>query len=398
MSNTLGQPKLLPFTLESLGLVDSDPEPAFDNLTALTRSLLDVQVSLVSIVQVEKDRQYFKSQQGLPEPWASKRETPLTHSFCQHVSSSGLPLIIENAHENSLVCDNLAIPELNVVAYMGVPIHDPNQIPIGALCIIDSKPRKWSEDALNSLQQISACVSDAIRLKAAVKTGESLRQEQKEFSYAVSHDLKAPSNTLQMIFNELSLLPELQDEDTSGLIELGMETLGRMRSQVDDVLRFAEVIGDELPAEKVDLAEVIREVLADLQGDIRDSDAQISVGEMPCLMGSRSHFHMLFLNLLSNAIKYCEPGKPPEVSISAITGRRYVRIEVEDKGIGIPKKYHDRIFQVFQRLHTRDEYPGTGLGLSLCRRIVNNHGGHIEVTSVPNESTRFTLRLPGVVE
>ena len=269
MSNQSSQPKLIPFTLESLGLVDADPEPAFDNLTALAQDLLDVPVSLVSIVQIEKDRQYFKSQQGLPEPWATKRETPLSHSFCQHVSSCGAPLIVENAHENSLVCDNLAIPDLNVIAYLGVPIHDPNQVPIGALCIIDSKPRQWSDRTLNRLQQISACVSDAIRLKAAIKTGESLRQEQKEFSYAVSHDLKAPSNTLQMIFNELSLLPEMHGGDTSGLIELGMETLGRMRSQVDDVLRFAEVIGDEIPTSKVDLYEVIEEVLADLQGDIR---------------------------------------------------------------------------------------------------------------------------------
>jgi len=116
-------------SLVDMGISDGPREDGFDRLTRLATSLFNTPVALVSIVEFERDRQFFASEQGLSEPWASKRETPLTHSFCQHVKTSGAPLVVPDARQNSLVQDNLAVRDLGVVAYLGVPIYGPEQDP-----------------------------------------------------------------------------------------------------------------------------------------------------------------------------------------------------------------------------------------------------------------------------
>jgi len=174
------RPPIHSFTLEELELVDAPPEISFDNLTKLTSMMLDTPVSLVSIIQVDKDRQFFKSQKGLPEPWATERQTPLSHSFCQHVVRENRALAIDNAPTHQLVKDNLAIADLNVIAYLGVPIYSPENRPVGALCAIEGKARSWSDNDVTILQQLASCVSDAILLKATIKTNEILIQRQSE--------------------------------------------------------------------------------------------------------------------------------------------------------------------------------------------------------------------------
>lgn len=174
------RPLIHSFTLEELELVDAAPEAPFDNLTKLASMMLGTSVSLVSIVQVDRDRQFFKSQKGLPEPWATERQTPLSHSFCQHVVHENRPVAIDNAPAHKLVKDNLAIAALNVIAYLGVPIYSPENTPIGALCAIEGKARSWLDNDITILQQLASCVSDAILLKATIKTNEILIQRQSE--------------------------------------------------------------------------------------------------------------------------------------------------------------------------------------------------------------------------
>lgn len=153
--------------LYRLGLVDTPPEESFDKFTRLVAFAVDVPVALVSFVEEDKDRQFFKSQIGLPCPWAEDRQTPLSHSFCQYVKRDNRPLIVENAPEDSRVCTNLAIPDLGVRAYLGVPIHDPEEAPLGALCAIDSTPRTWERFDIDFMIDLATCVTDQIRLRAA---------------------------------------------------------------------------------------------------------------------------------------------------------------------------------------------------------------------------------------
>ena len=153
--------------LRRTDLLDSAAEAAFDRLTRLVCRVLDVPVSLVSLV--DGDRQFFKSAQGLAEPWASRRETPLSHSFCQHVVASQKPLVVEDAAEDALVCDNLAVRDLDVTAYLGVPILTPDGQAIGSLCAIDSEARAWTDDDTAALSDLADVVMAELAAREALR-------------------------------------------------------------------------------------------------------------------------------------------------------------------------------------------------------------------------------------
>ena len=128
----------------------------------------------MSIVEEPRDRQYFKSEIGLSGKWKEARQTPLTHSFCQIVKNEDKPLIVEDAPNDLRVCSNLAIPDLGVRAYLGIPIHAPNGAPMGALCAIDDAPRRWLESDIEGMVDLAACVDDLIRLRTALFSANGL--------------------------------------------------------------------------------------------------------------------------------------------------------------------------------------------------------------------------------
>jgi len=149
--------------LRSLYLLDSPADPAFDRLTRLATRILKTPISLVSLV--DADRQYFKSFVGLPEPWATTRETPLSHSFCQHVVATGKPLIITDARTEPLVQENLAIRDLDVIAYAGMPLTTSDGYELGSFCVISPEPRLWTEDELSILSDLAQSVMTEIELQ-----------------------------------------------------------------------------------------------------------------------------------------------------------------------------------------------------------------------------------------
>lgn len=148
-----------------LQLLDGPAEEPFDRLTRLAARVLNVPVSLVSLV--DDHRQFFKSACGLPEPWASRRETPLSHSFCQHVVVSGEPLVIEDARDHPLVRNNLAVRDLDVVAYLGMPLTTPGGHTVGSFCVIDARPRRWSESDQETMRELAASVMSEMALSLA---------------------------------------------------------------------------------------------------------------------------------------------------------------------------------------------------------------------------------------
>lgn len=151
--------------VERAGLLDTPPEESFDRATRLAARLLSVPVSLVTIVAA--DRQFFKSQQGLGEPWASRRETPLSHSFCKHVVADDRPLVVADARQHPLVASNAAVDDLGVVAYLGVPVRDDAGQPLGALCAINDRPRRWDDDDLAVLEDLAGFLGTELRLRQA---------------------------------------------------------------------------------------------------------------------------------------------------------------------------------------------------------------------------------------
>lgn len=161
--------------LYELELLDTPFEEAFDRLTRLASKILNVPVSLVSLV--DADRQFFKSFVGLPEPWASERETPLSHSFCQHVVASNEPLIVEDARQHPLVYDNMAIPDLNVIGYLGIPLSTSDGYGLGSFCVIDGKPRKWTAEEIEIVRELALSVMTEIELRAEIKVRHEIESE-----------------------------------------------------------------------------------------------------------------------------------------------------------------------------------------------------------------------------
>jgi len=157
--------------LRATGLLDSDVTPSFDRLARVAAHVLNAPVALVSLV--ESDRQFFKSCLGLPEPWASRREAPLSHSFCQHAVASREPLLVDDSREHELLRDNPAIRDMGVIAYAGIPLIDAEGHALGTLCVIDSRPRHWTTHQVQLLSDLAASVVTEITLARAANQATS---------------------------------------------------------------------------------------------------------------------------------------------------------------------------------------------------------------------------------
>jgi GAF domain-containing protein len=195
--------------LSELDLLDSPFEAAFDRLTHLASLVVDAPVSLVSIV--DADRQFFKSFVGLPEPWASKRETPLSHSFCQYVVSTGEPLVVEDARKNALLRDNLAIPELNVIGYLGMPLQTTDGHNLGSFCVIDSKPRAWTQREIEVVRELALSVMTEVALLAEVKARRKAEDELLDQNRLLRRVTIFTGSTLDYLATVLNMGTELDE-------------------------------------------------------------------------------------------------------------------------------------------------------------------------------------------
>ena len=189
-------------------LTDCDPSNAFDSITRVAVHLFDVPVALISIVEEHKDRQFFASQQGLEDPVASARQTPLSHSFCRHVKAQKAPLIVSNAPKHPLLKDNLAIRDLKVMAYLGVPISQPSGEVIGAICVINNRPREWSDADIAKLQDLAVCVNDEIALRASITTISELHVKLED-RHAETLRYTAMRESITQAF----MIPDLEPKD-----------------------------------------------------------------------------------------------------------------------------------------------------------------------------------------
>ena len=183
------------------------------------------------------------------------------------------------------------------------------------------------------------------------------------------------------------------DEEGEEFLDFAVDGADRMREMIDGLLEYSRVETRGEPFEPTDLDAVLADVLDDLQVSIAEHDAEIAVEPLPTVEGDPSQLRQVFQNLLDNAIEYSGEGSPHVEITSERDGDEWV-ISVSDRGVGIDTDNVDRVFEVFQRLHTYDEHPGTGIGLALCRRIVERHGGEMWVDSGPGGGSTFSFTLP----
>ncbi|MGJ4999486.1 HWE histidine kinase domain-containing protein [Bradyrhizobium sp. HKCCYLS3077] len=267
-------------------LLDSPPEPGFDRVTRLTSRLLQAPAAIIALV--DRDRQFFKSSVGLCEPWASLRETPLSHSFCQHVVTSSGPLVVNDATQHPLVKDNLAIPSLGVIAYLGVPLKLPSGEVIGALCAIDHQPRQWSDDDVAQLTELGEIVMDEIALRAENARRRTIEQHQRVLVHELNHRVK---NTLALVDSVIAL----SIRDDSALSEFGETLRGRIAA-----LTRSHALALDRGREAIALKELVCAELAPLQSDrvvVDGPDVQLSPG-------IALYLSMGLHELVTNAVKY----------------------------------------------------------------------------------------------
>lgn len=231
---------------------------------------------------------------------------------------------------------------------------------------------------------------NAERLKASNQALES-------FAYTASHDLQEPLRKIQTFSSRLrdKYGDVLGNDD---YLQRILSASNRMRQLIRDLLAYSRVSSESKPFQAVDLNRIIREIQSDLEGQIERTGGTIQVAPLPTIHGDEVQMQLLFQNLIQNALKYHRPGVPPEVRIYATESRENSysthQIHVVDNGIGFEEKYAERIFGLFERLHGRSEYEGTGVGLAICWKIVEKHNGSIRAASQPGKGSQFIVTLP----
>ncbi|MFC7216135.1 PAS domain S-box protein [Saliphagus sp. GCM10025334] len=223
---------------------------------------------------------------------------------------------------------------------------------------------------------------------------EESNERLEQFAYAASHDLQEP---LRMISSYLSLLErryeDAFDEDGEEFLAFAVDGAERMREMIDGLLEYSRIDTQGEPLKPVALEDVLEDATDNLHVKLEESNAELTVASLPRVRGDERQLQQVFQNLLSNAIEY-SGDEPPRIHVDADEAGQEWIISVRDEGIGIDSEETDRIFEVFQRLHSRDEHAGTGIGLALCQRIVERHGGEIWVDSESGEGTTFRFTLP----
>ncbi|MCW6037836.1 PAS domain S-box protein [Spirulina subsalsa FACHB-351] len=251
----------------------------------------------------------------------------------------------------------------------------------------------------NSQGQIQRILGSARDITEDIRQKEELARsnaELEQFAYVASHDLQAP---LGIISSYAQLLRQLKgeqlDEQSTRYLERIVRGCERMQNMIHDLLQYSRLQRKPKEFQACDLGEIIQDAIANLELDITQSQASLGIGELPTVQGDRPQLLQLLQNLLGNAIKY-RGNRPPEIQVSAQFLENHWQIAIQDNGIGISPKHQARIFQIFQRLHTANEYPGSGIGLAICEKIVQRHGGKIWVESQENQGSTFYFSFPAL--
>ena len=246
--------------------------------------------------------------------------------------------------------------------------------------------------------QISAALKGAFLLEEHKRAEQELAHSNKElelFAYVASHDLQEPLRMVRSYMQQLERRYKDQlDEDAEEFINFAVDGASRMQELINDLLTYSRVGTRGKPFESTDLGNVLELALLNLRVAVEESEAKVTHDEMPTLSVDTTQMTQLFQNLIGNAIKFRQDGTPPKIHVGAEHRDSSWTLSVRDNGIGINPEDFERVFMIFQRLHTRDEYEGTGIGLAVCKKIVERHGGRIWVESQPGEGSTFSFTMP----
>lgn len=260
---------------------------------------------------------------------------------------------------------------------------------------VEDRTRELSEANERLKQEVARREQIELELRRKTRELETANAEMEEFAYVASHDLQEP-------LRKVRAFSEMLEENLEGrLQEPGKDYLARMRSaaermtvMISDLLQLSRAAKRTEERKRLDLNAVLKEAREDVETGLKEAEAAIDAPDMPAVHGAPVAIRQLFLNLLSNSVKYRRAGEPLRVQIRVRELNGNAEITYEDNGIGFEQQYAEQIFKPFHRLHTRDQYPGTGVGLTVCRKIVERHGGTMTAEGRPGEGATFRFTLP----
>jgi signal transduction histidine kinase len=282
------------------------------------------------------------------------------------------------------------LPWLIFVAFALVAIL---ALALGLRLLLSADRLRAANGRLQTLNRALAGANAALERRAdeLARSNEELDQ----FASIASHDLQEPLRKVRTFAGQLAATEggnlSAKGRDYLDRVNASAE---RMQKLVEDLLKLSRVATQGHPFSPVDLGEITRGVLVDLDAQIEDSNAIVRVGDLPVVRADAPQIRQLMQNLISNALKFHRDGVPAEVSVDAVLAGDVVQLSVRDNGIGFDPRYSQRIFRIFERLHGRNDYPGTGIGLAMCRKIAERHGGKIDVVSKPGQGSTSTVTLP----
>lgn len=284
--------------------------------------------------------------------------------------------------------------------------------------VMDITDRIHSEQKLKASEEKYRQLANELERRVQQRTDElhqanielvNSNNNLQQFAYAASHDMQEPLRKIQSFSSRLqSIYAKQLDENGVFMLNRIQDASKRMSVMIDDLLAYSRLTTREGEFDAVVLADIVTSVLADLEISIQEQKTEITITELPIIWGSAPQLTQLMQNLISNAVKYRSPDRPSTISISyrdvdepekasipkLLPDHPYIRLEVTDNGIGFDEMYLDRIFQMFQRLHGRSEFSGSGIGLALCKKVVQNHHGYITAKSRPGQGSTFIVYLP----
>ncbi len=304
-------------------------------------------------------------------------------------------------------CHRQFLQQFAVKANLVVPILRQNQLWGLLIAHQCANTREWTTWEIELLRQLADQIGIALA-QAKLLEQETLQRQEltrsneelQQFAFIASHDLQEPLRKIKAFGDRLkTTCGHILPPQANDYLERMLNATQRMQALIEDLLILSRVTTRAQPFMPVDLLQITQEVLSDLEVLIQQSGGKIELGNLPIIAADPLQIRQLLQNLIGNALKFHLPNKVPTVSIySEMTtdenGQEICRLSVEDNGIGFEPKYRDRIFQVFQRLHGRSEYEGTGIGLAICRKIVERHQGSLTVQSQPGEGAKFIVTLP----
>ncbi len=271
--------------------------------------------------------------------------------------------------------------------------------PRGRFAVVfrDTTERHQAEKAVAQREAELRALNETLEARVDERTQqlEQRNRDLQDFAHAASHDLQEPLRKISIFAGMIADdYAENLDEQGRYFIDRVQNAAQRLGVLVRDLLAYSRVTSRAADADDTDLNTVAQTVLEDLELAIRDSGAHIHIDPLPTIQADSAQMHQLLQNLLENAVKYRRPDHAPTIRVWAETGNRTVELMVQDDGIGIDPKHHERIFAPFGRLHGRSEYAGSGIGLAVCRRIAERHGGSISVEGQEGEGSTFVVTLP----